>query len=123
MIEAAIQEALIDHAEAIAYGLESDTAFDPTIAALEQELAALKPLAHRSAIAEEIAAIEADILARRSNQGQVLASSQRLQQQAIDAATMDWSTLDASERRQLYAELVERVIIQGNEVLEVRFKR
>jgi DNA invertase Pin-like site-specific DNA recombinase len=123
VIEAAIQEALIDHAEAIAYGLQADTAFDPTIAALEQELAALKPLAHRSAIAEEIAAIEADILARRSNQGQVLASSQRLQQQAIDAATMDWSALDASERRQLYAELVERVIIQGNEVVEVRFKR
>ena len=123
MIEAAIQEALIDHAEAIAYGLQADTAFDPTIAALEQELAALQPLAHRPAIAEEIAAIEAEILARRSNQGQVLASSQRLQQQAIDAASMDWSTLDASERRQLYAELVERVIIQGNEVLEVRFKR
>jgi DNA invertase Pin-like site-specific DNA recombinase len=123
MIEAAIQEALIDHAEAIAYGLETDTAFDPTIAALEQELAALQPLAHRSAIAEEMAAIEAEILARRSSQGQVLASSQRLQQQAIDAATMDWSTLDASERRQLYAELVDRVIIQGNEVLEVRFKR
>jgi hypothetical protein len=53
----------------------------------------------------------------------VLASSQRLQQQAIDAATMDWSALDAPERRQLYAELVERVIIQGNEVVEVRFKR
>jgi DNA invertase Pin-like site-specific DNA recombinase len=123
VIEAAIQEALIDHAEAIAYGLQADTAFDPTIAALEQELAALKPLAHRSAIAEEIAAIEADILARRSSQGQVLASSQRLQQQAIDAATMDWSALDAPERRQLYAELVERVIIQGNEVVEVRFKR
>ncbi len=123
MIEAAIQEALIDHAQAIAHSLKSDTAFDPAIAALEQEIAALKPLAHRSAIAEEIAAIEADILARRSSQGQVLASSQRLQQQAIDAATMDWSTLDASERRQLYAELVDRVIIQGNEVLEVRFKR
>jgi DNA invertase Pin-like site-specific DNA recombinase len=123
MIEAAIQEALIDHAQAIAHSLKSDTAFDPAIAALEQELAALKPLAHRSAIAEEIAAIEADILARRSSQGQVLASSQRLQQQAIDAASMDWSTLDAPERRQLYADLVERVIIQGNEVLEVRFKR
>jgi DNA invertase Pin-like site-specific DNA recombinase len=123
MIEAAIQEALIDHAEAIAYGLESDTAFDPTIAALEQELAALRPLAHRSAIAEEMAAIEAEILARRSSQGQVLASSQRLQQQAIDAATMDWSALEAPERRQLYAELVDRVIIQGNEVVEVRFNR
>jgi DNA invertase Pin-like site-specific DNA recombinase len=123
MIEAAIQEALIDHAEAIAYGLEADTAFDPTIAALEQEIAALQPLAHRAAIAEEIASIEAEILARRSHQGQALASSQQLQQQAIDAASMDWSTLDAPERRQLYAELVERVIIQGNEVLEVRFKR
>lgn len=123
MIEAAIQEALIDHAQAIAHSLESDTAFDPAIAALEQEIAALQPLAHRAAIAEEIAAIEAEIMARRSHQGQALASSQQLQQQAIDAASMDWTTLDAPERRQLYAELVERVIIQGNEVLEVRFKR
>jgi hypothetical protein len=123
MIEAAIQEALVDHAEAIAHSLKSDTAFDPAIAALEQEIAALQPLAHRAAIAEEIASIEAEILARRSHQGQALASSQQLQQQAIDAASMDWSTLAAPERRQLYAELVERVIIQGNEVLEVRFKR
>ena len=53
-IEAAIQEAFVDAAEAIATALEQPATFDPAIAALEQELESLRPLAHRPAIAEEI---------------------------------------------------------------------
>lgn len=122
-IEAAIQEALLEAAVRLAEALASADTTDPAIAALEAERATLEPLAHRPAIAEELAAIDAEIANRRA--GHQRQDSGRLRELVIQLGSLtsaDWDQLAPSQRRQLYQDVVDRVTILGREVIEVRLK-
>ena len=122
-IEAAIQEALLETAVRLAEALASADTTDPAIAALQAERATLEPLAHRPAIAEELAAIDAEIANRRA--GHQRQDSGRLRELVIQLGSLtsaDWDQLAPSQRRQLYQDVVDRVTILGREVIEVRLK-
>jgi hypothetical protein len=122
VIEAAIQEALVEAAEAIAADMLQPSTVNPQAIALERELEALRPLAHRAAIAEEIAAIEAELQNLAGMASHVSANQQELREKTMAIAQADLNLLPVVRRREIYAELVERVILQGNEVVEVRLK-
>jgi DNA invertase Pin-like site-specific DNA recombinase len=121
-IEAAIQEALVEAAEAIAADMLQPSTVNPQAIALERELEALRPLAHRAAIAEEIAAIEAELNSLAGMESHASANQQELREKTMAIAQADLNLLPVVRRREIYAELVERVILQGNEVAEVRLK-
>jgi DNA invertase Pin-like site-specific DNA recombinase len=121
-IEAAMQEALAEAAEAIAADMLQPSTVNPQAIALERELEALRPLAHRAAIAEEIAAIEAELQTLAGMESHASANQQELREKTMAIAQADLNLLPVVRRREIYAELVERVILQGNEVAEVRLK-
>jgi hypothetical protein len=50
------------------------------------------------------------------------ANQQELREKTMAIAQADLNLLPVVRRREIYAELVERVILQGNEVVEVRLK-
>ncbi len=122
VIEAAMQEALAEAAEAIAADMLQPSTANPQAIALERELEALRPLAHRAAISEEIAAIEAELQALAGMANHASANQQELREKTMAIAQADLNLLPVVRRREIYAELVERVILQGNEVVEVRLK-
>jgi DNA invertase Pin-like site-specific DNA recombinase len=122
VVEAAMQEALAEAAEAIAADMLQPSTANPQAIALERELEALRPLAHRAAIAEEIAAIEAELQNLAGMESHTSANQQELREKTMAIAQADLNLLPVVRRREIYAELVERVILQGNEVVEVRLK-
>jgi hypothetical protein len=117
-----MQEALAEAAEAIAADMLQPSTVNPQAIALERELEALRPLAHRAAIAEEIAAIEAELQTLAGMESHASANQQELREKTMAIAQADLNLLPVVRRREIYAELVERVILQGNEVAEVRLK-
>jgi len=122
-IEAAIQEAIVEAAERIAIELAQPTSLDPYIVALEAERATLEPLAHRPAIAEEIAAINQEIANKKTGiRSQDTSYTQTLIKELAQLSSSAWEMIPASERRAVYAELCDRVIILGKDVTEVRLK-
>jgi len=124
-IEAAIQEAIVEAAEGLAeatLAAEMVTSQDPRIVQLEDELKALKPLAHRPAVAAEIEEIEAELCQLKTAPtlaAMGAAERSELVTALAELTSEDWEARSAVERRDLYSELVERVVLRGHEVIEV----
>lgn len=121
-IEAAIQEQILEAAEAIAAAVLTQDTTDPRIAALEAEAAALEPFAGRAAIAAEIEAIELEVAQLKAAQGNQAAGAAEMRQQILDLAEIAWDLLSPEQRRGFYSAVVERVTVEGGEVVEVRVK-
>lgn len=122
-IEAAIQEAIVEAADHIAIEMTQPSDLNPAIAALEAERATLEPLAHRPAIAEEIAAIDAEIANKKAGIHRMDAShTQALVKELAQLSSSDWDAIAPEERRAIYSELCQRVTILGKEVIEVKLK-
>ena len=95
---------------------------DPRIGQLEDELRQLAPLAHRPAVAAEVAQIEAELREIKAAPHQIAvgAAERRDMVTALAGLTPeDWEALSPGERRDLYSGLVERVVVRGHEVVEV----
>lgn len=123
VIEAAIQEAIVEAADRIAIEMAQPPDLDPVIAALEAERATLEPLAHRPAIAEEIAAIDAEIANKKAGvQSQDASHVQTLVRELAQLSSDDWEAIAMETRRAIYSELCHRVTILGREVIEVRLR-
>lgn len=122
-VETAIQKAFMEAAAKIATDLNQINTVDPAIAALEAERAALKPLAHRPAIAEEIAAIDAEIANRRAgHQRQDISHLQDVIKTFSNLNESDWKQLSQVKRRAIYSELVENLFVLEGQVTKVKLK-
>jgi len=122
VIEAAIQEAILEAAEAIAADLLAPGTTDPRIATLEAEAAGLRPFAGRAGIAAEIEAIEREVAQLKAAQGNQAAGDAELREAIQAMALVDWEGLSQEERRAIYGALVERVTVEGGEVVGVVIK-
>ncbi|NER82272.1 MAG: recombinase family protein [Leptolyngbya sp. SIO1D8] len=122
-VEAAIQERISERAEAISNDLlSSESIASPAIAEKRTELEALKPLAHRPAIALEIKAIESEIVQMEAAGVVQEASSLERRQKILElaeATPTHWATLEPEERRAIYFDLVKTIEILGSEVIRV----
>jgi site-specific DNA recombinase len=122
-IEAAIQEAILESAEMIATAvLATADGTDPRIAAWEAEIEQLRPLAARPAIAAEIEAIELEIAHAKAAQGHQAAGEVELREKVLGLQWLEWEALTPETRRSIYAEIIERVTIEGGEVLGVEVR-
>jgi hypothetical protein len=128
VIEAAIQEAIVEAAEAVAdatLAATTEATLDPRVVQLEDELQQLAPLAHRPAVALEIQQIEAELaqLKAAPTLDDVGAAERRDLIQSLAALTSeDWEVLSSEEKRELYGALVERVLVEGHQIVEVRLR-
>ena len=122
VIEAAIQEAILEAAETIAADLLAPGTTDPRIATLEAEAAGLRPFAGRAGIAAEIEAIEREVVQLKVAQGNQAAGDAELREAIQAMALVDWEGLSQEDRRAIYGALVERVTVEGGEVVEVVVK-
>jgi hypothetical protein len=124
VVEAAIQNAIAEAAEAIAReALESGDAVDPRVAAWEAEIKALEPLAHRPGIAAEIESIRREISNAKATQGYQVASREDLKNLVVAVSKFspeDWALLSTEERRTLYRDLVDRVEVLQGEIIRIR---
>lgn len=119
-IEAAIQEAILESAEMIAAALLAPTdGIDPRIAAWEAEIVALRPMSGRPAIAAEIEAIELEIAHAKTAQGHQAAGVDELREKIKGLGWVKWSELPPESRRLIYGELIERVVVEGGDVVGV----
>lgn len=124
-VEAAIQNAIAEAAESVAAELNIESS-DPRIPAWEAEIAALQAMAHRPAIAAEIEAIRAEIANAKAAQGNQAAGDAEYWEQVELLAKFtpeEWAAIPAEGRRQAYAYLVRRVLVEGSEVVEVELGR
>jgi hypothetical protein len=120
-IEAAIQNAISESAEAVAGELNAPS-LDPRIPAWESEIEGLLPLAHRPAIAAEIEAIRQEITHAKAAQGKAANMGQDYWETVTKLANLtpdQWAELSHDERRQVYGYLVRRVAIDGADVVRV----
>jgi DNA invertase Pin-like site-specific DNA recombinase len=128
VIEAAIQEAIVEAAEAVAdatLAATTEATLDPRVVQLEDELQQLTGLAHRPAVALEIQQIEAELaqLKAAPTLDAVGAAERRDLIQSLAALTSeDWEVLSSEEKRELYGALVERVVVEGHQIVEVRLR-
>jgi hypothetical protein len=79
-------------------------------------------LAHRPAVAAEIAQIEAELRELKTAPHQIAAGAAERREMVTALAGLtpeDWEALSPGERRDLYSGLVERVIVRGHEITEV----
>lgn len=122
VIEAAIQEAILEAAEAVAAAALTQDAPDPKIAALEAEAEGLRPFAGRASIAAEIEAIELEIAQLKAAQGNQAAGAAELRQQILALQDMPWEELSQEQRREIYLSVIERVEIESGEVVLVKVR-
>lgn len=128
-IEAAIQEAFAETADALAAEIEqalSDDQPNPRIIELQSELEQLQTLAkNRPTLADAIAEIELELAQLKAAPAQVAAETAERQviiQQIAALGPDDWAKLQDSERREIYADLVQSVTVLNKEVLNVQLK-
>ena len=122
-IEAAIQETILEAAEAIAAAAMAQDTTDPRIAALEAEAAALGPLSHRAGVAAEIEAIGLEVAQLKAAQTNQAAGVAELRESIQALGLADWESLSQQERRAIYGAVVERVVVEGGEVMGVELVR
>jgi primosomal protein N' len=79
-------------------------------------------LAGRPAIAAEIEAIELEIAHAKAAQGHQAAGVDELRAQVQALEFFVWEAATAEERRAIYSSVVDRVVIEGDEVVEVRVR-
>lgn len=127
-IEAAIQNAIVDAAESIADAIltaEAAPKIDPRVVELEAELAQLQSLSTRPGIAAAISEIEAE-LAQLKTAPAVIVAEAAEKRELIQGLAMlgpeDWAGLTPLERRDIYASLVDLVLVQGHDIIEIRLK-
>jgi DNA invertase Pin-like site-specific DNA recombinase len=118
-IEAAMQEAILEAAEAVAAAVLCNDTTDPRIAALEAEAVALRPLSHRAGIVAEIEAIELEVAQLKAAQGTQAAGAAELRKALLGLAVAPWEALTPEQRRGIYGRFVERVAVVDGEVVEV----
>lgn len=118
-IEAAIQEAILEAAEAVAAAVLTQDTTDPRIAGLEAEAAGLRPFAVRAGIAAEIEAIELEVAQLKAAQGNQAAGVAELREALLGVAWAPWGAMTDQQRRGIYGRFVERVEVEGGEVVGV----
>lgn len=125
-IEAAIQNAITEVAESIADAIlqtETEPTLNPRIVELEAELGQLQSLATRPGIAAAIEEIESELAHLKTAPAMVVAEAverRELIQRLAILSPESWTLLSPLERRDIYADLVEVVRVQGHDIIEVR---
>ncbi|NEQ45667.1 MAG: recombinase family protein [Leptolyngbya sp. SIOISBB] len=123
-VEAAIQEAIADAAEAVADVLSEggkDTV-NPAVAEKERELTQLRKLAHVPGVADAIEGLKLEIeqLKTAADRDTVTGAERMELIQALAMMKQEqWAAMSAEERRDVYSQLVARVDVLGADVVRV----